>query len=147
MDDFQCFFLLTFMSHQKKGGIHESNRIFMGTFGWYRLTGLLHQNIWKGEEPKGHPVYQVAIFFCLHAISFPILVNYSNRLYWNRLFSFFYASWTWTPPYRHNILRIRERSIKHIPFLPRFWKPLPWTLPETYIRKKKRFKLSFNGLP
>jgi len=26
------------MSHQKKGGIHESNRIFMGPFGWYRLT-------------------------------------------------------------------------------------------------------------
>lgn len=34
--------LLIFMPHQKKGGIHESIRLFLETFGWFRLTGLLH---------------------------------------------------------------------------------------------------------
>jgi len=38
------------MIHQRKGGIHEIYRIFMGTFGWYRLTGLLHQNIWDAQK-------------------------------------------------------------------------------------------------
>jgi hypothetical protein len=54
------------MVHQKKGGIHESNSIFMGTFGWYRLTGLLHQNIWKTlRSVSGHQVYLVAFLLPL----------------------------------------------------------------------------------
>jgi hypothetical protein len=45
-DGFSFIFCLNFMPHQKKGGIHDIFRIFMETFGWFRLTGLLHQNIW-----------------------------------------------------------------------------------------------------
>ena len=37
-----CLFRRIFMFHQRKGGIHDIYRIFMETFGWYRLTGLLH---------------------------------------------------------------------------------------------------------
>ena len=38
-----CFCICSiFMLHQMKGGIHAIYRIFMETFGWYRLTGLLH---------------------------------------------------------------------------------------------------------
>ena len=53
-----------FIVHQRKGGIHDIYRIFMGTFGWYRLTGLLHQNIWKTHTSvSGHQVYLVAFLF------------------------------------------------------------------------------------
>jgi hypothetical protein len=38
-------FLLTLVLIKEKGGIHAINRIFMETFGRYRLTGLLHPNI------------------------------------------------------------------------------------------------------
>lgn len=33
------------MPHQKKGGIHEFNSIFVGPFGWFRLTEASQQNI------------------------------------------------------------------------------------------------------
>lgn len=35
--------MINFITHQRKGGIHAIYRIFMETFGWYRLTGLLHK--------------------------------------------------------------------------------------------------------
>jgi hypothetical protein len=38
-------FLLTLVFTKGKGGIHAINRIFMETFGRYRLTGLIHSNI------------------------------------------------------------------------------------------------------
>jgi hypothetical protein len=34
-------YYIIFMSHQRKGGIHESTEYSWETFGWYRLTGLL----------------------------------------------------------------------------------------------------------
>lgn len=55
------------MVHQKKGGIHESNRIFMGTFGWYRLTGLLHQNICDAKKASVATRYtRWPFFFSIH---------------------------------------------------------------------------------
>jgi hypothetical protein len=69
------------MVHQRKGGIHDSNRIFMGTFGWYRLTGLLHQNIWKTPKSvSGHQVYLVAFLFYTHSSLTPSrkLINLEN---------------------------------------------------------------------
>jgi hypothetical protein len=46
------------MFHQRKGGIHDIYSIFMETFGRYRLTGLLHQNICgakSAKQPPGKP--------------------------------------------------------------------------------------------
>ena len=51
------------MIHQRKGGIHDIYSIFMETFGRFRLTGLLHQNILSVETyATGHRVYLVAFF-------------------------------------------------------------------------------------
>jgi hypothetical protein len=61
------------MVHQKKGGIHESTEYSWKTFGWYRLTGLLHQNIWKTQiSVSGHQVYLVAFLFSSLSLSIPL---------------------------------------------------------------------------
>jgi len=43
----EIFFFVTLLLQftKEKGGIHAIYRLFMETFGWYRLTGFLHQNI------------------------------------------------------------------------------------------------------
>lgn len=51
------------MPHQKKGGIHESNRIFMGPFGWYRLTEAFHSNICGARSANKVPPLKGGIFF------------------------------------------------------------------------------------
>jgi hypothetical protein len=50
------------MAHQRKGGIHDICSIFMGTFGRYRLTGLLHQNICGARRRKAIS-FLVAFYF------------------------------------------------------------------------------------
>jgi hypothetical protein len=57
------FVILIIKFTKEKGGIHAIYRLFMETFGWYRLTGFLHQNILPAKMPETTVYGQW--FFCV----------------------------------------------------------------------------------
>ena len=50
------------MTHQKKGGIHDS-RLFMDASGLFRLTGKLSLNIWSRKDGAAISLRLMAFLF------------------------------------------------------------------------------------
>ncbi len=64
-------FFPNFITHQRKGGIHEIYRSFMGTPGWFRLTGVRSIKISAGQGVReSHPaICRMAFLFMAIPIS------------------------------------------------------------------------------
>ncbi len=68
-------FFPNFITHQRKGGIHEIYRSFMGTPGWFRLTGVRSIKISADQGVrKSHPaICRMAFLLWLYLKGFAFI--------------------------------------------------------------------------